>query len=297
MKALRNAVLSVLTLTTLAACGQNGPVGINAAAKVVSNAGAMAAGGLKDRTFDYGWDRYKQTQAPKARLTKMPRQGLLPTRVDLRDKCAPVYNQGKLGACTAFAMGKGMRETMQRTANEKVAPLSALFLYFEEREKMGTRWKDSGATITDGMAVLKDKGIATDESWPYSDNFLKFRLKPSKAAYQTATEYKVHETSQVGTIDDVRAALAKGQSVAFGFLVYESFGRVGADGVMPMPHPEQGEKILGGHAVLAVGYDDQKRQLIVRNSWSAAWADKGYFYMPYEFAGNKECADDFWTAN
>ena len=295
MKALRTALFGLMTVSTLAACGQTGPAGIGGA-KVVSNGGANAFGksGIAGRKLDYGWDRYKQVFAPKAKPVKMPRQGLLPTKVDLRDKDAQVYDQGNLGACTAFAMGKGMREHMQRANNERVTGLSALFLYFEERVKMGTRWQDSGATITDGMAVLKDKGIATDEAWPYSTNFLKFRLKPSKDAYATAGEFKVKETVQLGSLDDVRAALAKGQTVAFGFLVYQSIGQVGRDGVMPMP--AAGEQPVGGHAVLAVGYDDQKRQLIVRNSWGAGWGDKGYFYMPYDFAANKERADDFWTS-
>ena len=292
MKALRTALFGLMTASTLAACGQAGPVGVGGA-KVVSNGGANVAS-IGGRKLDYGWARYKQVFAPKAKPVKMPRQGLLPTKVDLREKDPQVYDQGKLGACTAFAMGKGMREHMQRENDERVTGLSALFLYYEERVKMGTRWQDSGATITDGMAVMKDKGVATDEAWPYSTNFLKFRLTPSKAAYTTAAEFKVKETAQLGSIDDVRAAIAKGQTVAFGFLVYESFGRVGRDGVMPMP--AAGEQPMGGHAVLAVGYDDQKRQLIVRNSWSAAWGDKGYFYMPYDFAGDKEKADDFWTA-
>lgn len=294
MKALRTTLFALLTVSTLAACGQAGPAGIGSGAQVVSNGGAHVMKGPGGRKLDYGWDRYKKVFAPKARPAKMPRQGLLPTRVDLRDKQAAVYDQGKLGACTAFAMGKGMREHMQRANDERLTGLSALFLYYEERVKMGTRWQDSGATITDGMTVLKEKGIATDEAWPYATNFLKFRLKPSKGAYGTAAEFKVKETAQLGALDDVRAVLAKGQSVAFGFLVYESFGQVGRDGVMPMPKP--GEQIQGGHAVLAVGYDDQKRHLIVRNSWSAAWGDKGYFYMPYDFAANKEQADDFWTA-
>ena len=63
-----------------------------------------------------------------------------------------------------------------------------------------------------------------------------------------------------------------------------------------MPVPAASEKLLGGHAILAVGYDDAKKALIVRNSWSAAWGDHGYFYMPYEVAGNSAASTDFWTA-
>ena len=44
--------------------------------------------------------------------------------------------------------------------------------------------------------------------------------------------------------------------------------------------PTQQEQMLGGHAVLIVGYKDDTRQFIVRNSWSANWGLSGYFLMP-----------------
>jgi C1A family cysteine protease len=56
---------------------------------------------------------------------------------------------------------------------------------------------------------------------------------------------------------------------------------VAANGELPLP--TKGEDIVGGHAVVCVGYDDAKQAFIVRNSWGTGWGDKGYFYMPYEF--------------
>jgi C1A family cysteine protease len=93
----------------------------------------------------------------------------------------------------------------------------------------------------------------------------------------------------------IKNVLALSKSpVLMGMTVYNSFesDSVAKTGVMPMPF--KGDKVLGGHAVLAVGYDDSKSVLIVRNSWGASWGDKGYFYMPYAFV-NKGFASDFWT--
>jgi C1A family cysteine protease len=243
------------------------------------------------RKLGYDWSRYQKVQARKAHPQHLIRQGLRAAKMDLRSQQAPIYDQGQLGSCTAFAIAKGLRESLQRKNGEEQLPLSALFQYYETRARLGSVNQDSGGTITDGVAVLKEVGAAPDTAWPY--DIAKFKLKPPAQAYSAAGSHKIHESTQLASLDDVKSAIASGQPVAFGFLVYRSMMSVGANGVMPMPKP--GEKVLGGHAVLAVGYDDEKKQLIVRNSWGEKWGDHGYFYMPYEFVTEDNTAD-FWTA-
>jgi C1A family cysteine protease len=53
--------------------------------------------------------------------------------------------------------------------------------------------------------------------------------------------------------------------------------------------------MLGGHAVLAVGYDDNAQRFIVRNSWGRRWGIAGYFTMPYAYLADDNLAADFWT--
>ena len=79
----------------------------------------------------------------------------------------------------------------------------------------------------------------------------------------------------------------------FGIMLYESFDsdKTTKTGIVSMPL--KNEKDNGGHAVLAVGYNDESQCLIVRNSWGEEWGDKGYFYLPYEYA--EKLADDFWV--
>ncbi len=62
-----------------------------------------------------------------------------------------------------------------------------------------------------------------------------------------------------------------------------------------MPMPKSGENPIGGHAVLAVGYDNEDRVFIVRNSWGEGWGDAGYFYMPYAYLLDDNLSDDLWT--
>jgi C1A family cysteine protease len=247
-----------------------------------------------ERKFGYDVERYRTQLAPKAHLEHWAARAKRPAKVDERPWCAPIYEQGNLNSCTAFAMGKGLREHLQRKQGEAVAPLSALWLYYRERVHMGPSYvpRDCGANLVDGMYVLEHEGNAPDALWPYK--LRNFAVAPPEAATAAAGEQKVHQARQLAGFEDVKNALADGHPVAFGFLVMENIKRIGPDGVLPMP--QDGDSVLGGHAVLAVGYDDARQLLIVRNSWGAEWADHGYFYMPYAFVTAGSYTMEWWTA-
>jgi C1A family cysteine protease len=95
----------------------------------------------------------------------------------------------------------------------------------------------------------------------------------------------------------LRASLAAGLPFTFGFTVYESFEseQVAETGVVPMP--KSNEQIVGGHCVVAVGYDTPSRRFIVRNSWGDGWGDKGYCYLPWAFftMSQNSLASDIWN--
>ncbi len=94
----------------------------------------------------------------------------------------------------------------------------------------------------------------------------------------------------------MRSCLAEGFPFVFGFTVYEAFesATVAKSGVLNMPGPK--EKVMGGHAVMGVGYDNAARRFIIRNSWGTDWGQKGYFTMPYDYLSpDKNLSDDFWT--
>jgi len=107
-----------------------------------------------------------------------------------------------------------------------------------------------------------------------------------------ATKDKAVQYESIQTLGDLKDAIASNLSVVFGFTVYESFESqaVAQTGVMPMP--KKSEAVVGGHAVLAVGYSDAKGHVIVRNSWGASWGDHGYFYMPYQYLTGSKASSD-----
>lgn len=214
--------------------------------------------------------------------------------VDLRPSCPDVYDQGHLGSCTANAIGfcYHFDELKQKEAQPFIP--SRLFIYYNERNLEGHVSEDSGAEIHDGIQVIHSLGVCSENDWPY--NIDKFKEKPSNNCYTSALSHKTIDYRAISQkLDQLKSALIEGFPVVFGFSVYESFEseEVAKTGIMPIPKPD--EKLLGGHAVALVGFDNIKKVFIVRNSWGSGWGDNGYFYMPYDFIINPNMASDFWT--
>jgi C1A family cysteine protease len=97
------------------------------------------------------------------------------------------------------------------------------------------------------------------------------------------------------TLGQLKGCLASGFPVVFGFVVYESFESQEVASTGQAQVPPAGEKQLGGHAVLAVGYDEDLQRFIVRNSWGRKWGMQGYFTLPYPYFLQDTLSGDFWT--
>jgi C1A family cysteine protease len=246
------------------------------------------------RIARYGW----VPDLPDARdqLFAAPPQTLvgLPGSVDLRDRCPKeVYDQGQLGSCTANAIGAAFEYCLLAQHASDFMP-SRLFVYYNERAIEGTVASDSGAQIRDGIKSVAKQGVCPETEWPY--DISTFTDQPPARCYTDAQQHLVTTYQRIPRmLNQFKGCLANGFPFVFGFTVYDSFeGRdVARTGVVPMPGA--GEKVLGGHAVLAVGYDDSQQRMLVRNSWGDGWGMGGYFTMPYAYFTERSLSSDFWT--
>ncbi len=219
--------------------------------------------------------------------------GVLPPQVDLRPACPPVYDQGQLGSCTANAIAGAIQFDRMKEHKPNFVP-SRLFIYYNERVIEGTVNTDSGAMIRDGIKSVAKQGDVPETEWPY--DIAKFAEKPPQKVYNDAKKYKVIQYQRVSrNFIQMKGCLASGYPFVFGFSVYESFEsqQVAQTGQVNMPGPNEQE--IGGHAVLAVGYDDAQQRFIVRNSWGTDWGMAGYFTMPYTYLTDPNLSDDFCT--
>jgi C1A family cysteine protease len=229
--------------------------------------------------------------------------------VDLRPWCSPIENQGALGSCTANA-GVGVVEYFERRAFGKHIDASRLFLYKVTRNLL--HWTgDTGAFLRSTMSALVLFGVSPEEYWPYV--IADFDKEPPAFCYAFAQSYQAinyYRLDPPGTplnalLTQIKTYLAAGLPSMFGFTVYNSISQATTTGKIPFP--AAGERILGGHAVVAVGFDDALKikntnpgglettgALLIRNSWGTGWGSGGYGWLPYEYV-LRRLAVDWWS--
>jgi C1A family cysteine protease len=242
----------------------------------------------------YGWAPDLPDQRDHLYSAPQPVLAKLPPKKDLRSGCPPVYDQGQLGSCTANAIS-GAIQFEQKKQGVTIFGPSRLFIYYNERDMEGTVNSDAGAQIRDGVKSVATLGVCPETEWPYDIN--KFADKPMPECYTDATKCEAvgYQRLDSSNLNQLKGCIASGFPFVFGFTVYDAFEsqEVAKTGVLNMPGPK--EKVQGGHAVLAVGYDDAAQRFTVRNSWGKDWGIKGYFTIPYSYLTTTDLADDFWT--
>lgn len=214
----------------------------------------------------------------------------LGTKVDLRQFCSHVEDQRTLGSCGPNAVVGGL-ELLEIERGDKFVDLSRLFVYYNARAAMQETDQDNGSYIRDVMNSLSTFGTCSELEWPY-DTSAAF-TRPSWKSYRDAYAHRINKFYKIFTIGDdriaeIESALRARCPVVFGTNVFESFYHCTGTVVMP------GGNLLGGHALLIVGFDSDSKFFIVRNSWGTSWGDVGYCYMPYEYLDAAN-SDDFWA--
>ncbi|MFA5044292.1 MAG: C1 family peptidase [Kiritimatiellia bacterium] len=268
--------------------------------------------------YTLGWlpDVPDTRDIPFAAVFRVPRK--LPARADLRAGCSPVEDQGNLGSCTAQALVGALEflelralpspsdkskiinqapperfaQASQKSAISRFRDLSRLFVYYNERAAGGTVQEDSGAMLRTGIKTLKALGVCREALWPYEID--RFTVKPTAACFTEAADHQVTAYQRLNALVEMKACIAMGLPFVFGFAVYEHVMSATVVRTGNIRLPRKGERMLGGHAVMAVGYDDTTKTILWRNSWGAAWGRDGYGQMPYAYVESRELSDDFW---
>jgi C1A family cysteine protease len=234
----------------------------------------------------------------------------LPASKTLRSWCSPIEDQGDLGSCTAHA-AVGMLEYFERKSFGKYTNASRMFVYKTTRNLMKVTG-DTGAYLRSVMGALTLFGAPPESYYPY--DISKFDDEPSAFLYSYAQNYQAISyfrldppgTSNASLLNQIKTNLNSNIPAMFGFTVYDSYGQTDRNGGC-FPFPVRTESIVGGHAIMAVGYDDTKKiknlnsgstettgALMIRNSWGSSWGDGGYGWLPYDYV-TKGLTSDWWS--
>lgn len=226
----------------------------------------------------------------------------LPPFIDPRNTAPPPPTQNDTGSCTGCG-GSYLMDFLLRHQGLQPIVGSRYFLYYNERRVEGSIAEDSGATIRDQMKMLAQFGIPLEAMWPY-DKSLMFN-EPGPAVYEAAMKHQLLEYAGVPLdAQQIMGAVAEGLPVSFGFQVFNGYENFPSGGTGIVPMPRSGERPLGGHNNVIVGYDDTRARygstlFLVANWWNdrannRPWGLDGYCWMPDAFITNPKYCADFW---
>jgi len=200
----------------------------------------------------------------------------LPKKVDYTAKLSPVRDQGDEGTCVSFACASGMKEYQEILDYAKLVELSPRFIY-SECKKIDGMPESEGTTLRAAMQVLNKNGVCQEKFWPYKPHQTN---KAKKGFSSNAKKFRIKTYARILNLNELRLSLANKGPCVIGIQVFEGMMKT-KTGIVPMPKKK--EYALGGHAICPVGYDDKKKQVKFKNSWSEKWGKKGYGFLPYAY--------------
>lgn len=218
--------------------------------------------------------------------------------VDWTPYMSPVKDQGSFGSCVGFAVAAMKEFQEQKEHYEEVLAgktykrkqdnydLSEAWVYWNSKKI--DPWPESeGTSIRCAMRVLHKIGIPCEAGWEYDD---RFKGEPKSWAKLIAKWGLIDSYWRIEGIEELKVALNQ-QPVVIGIGCFEEIFNPN-NGVVP--YPANPDNIYGGHAICAVGYDEDKELVKFKNSWSTAWGDEGYGYLPYSYI--RDFMWDGWVA-
>jgi len=201
------------------------------------------------------------------------------------------YSQAKTSSCTSHA-AVGLNRFVNKREGLPATLPSRLFHYWVERRYEGTLAKDEGATIRSSMRVLANIGVCPEEDFP----FVKENLwnHPSDHCFKDAVQNMVKQYIRIDkTPYNLKQSLVDGYPFVFGMQIYSSFENDSVAKTGIVPYPVRSDKIVGGHAILCLDYDDEKDWYVIMNSWGKGWGDNGFCYIPQPVMHSALCDDCF----
>lgn len=249
--------------------------------------------------------RDKKFKNARKLLAEIPTD--IPKSVDYTSEMSPIKQQGKLGSCVAFAVcalkewqeqsehAREVKEGKIDHRDKRFYDLSEQWIYYMAK-KLDPWPNEEGTSIRYGMKVLEKIGVPVESGWEYNDEV---KGDPESWAHLVARWNTIKTYRRLNSLKEIRLALTL-SPVVIGVELFEEFMQVDRSGVVRWP--AQSWKSYGGHALCVVGYDNDREEFKIKNSWGPGWGDSGYGYLSYRYMNEYlwdawECDDYNVTKN
>lgn len=234
---------------------------------------------------------------PDSRDWDIDRMGLAaaePEEVDLLPPDFEIRDQRSSSSCVGQALAAAVTIREMR-AGIKTEPASALHPYYHARRMDSAVVRDTGARIRLAVKSMSKLGIPDEKYWSFK--LTKINRRPGWDAERYAHPRRggaYHGIFSYGAnrITAVRTALASGHPVVFGTQVARSFSPNDGPGVIDRPLSD--EALLGGHAMVLVGYETRPAEGVLfrcLNSWGARWRVGGTCWLTERYVSWERTRD------
>jgi len=215
--------------------------------------------------------------------------GPIPAKVDYSGQIH-IRDSGPEGSVVGQALATALDFQILK-ATQRDVRTSARYIYYASR-KVGKvdPSADTGARLQDGLDALRRDGAVEESVWPYKAG--KYNEQPP-AGLDHAERFHIDSVKQLHTLKEVKASLREDGPVVIGIPVFQGMMSPEAAKTGVVPLPKDREQVIGGHAVVIVGYDDDARRMKFANSWGTGWGEQGFGYLPYEYL--EKYMDDAWS--
>lgn len=239
-----------------------------------------------EKSPSYKWAIDNETPKKfRASLTS----SILDSQIDFSNEIPCIREQGDLGTCTAMSMVISLEYYYSKIKGQ-VMHFSPLFVYYNERRLTQTIEEDIGASLTDAIQAITIFGACQEATWPYIDDKIKFKEKPSAEAYNEPRQIfkglSFKHTKLSNDVALIKYYLSQKNPVLCGINVFPSLEteEIEKTGIIPMPSNH--EVPIGAHAITLVGYNDTTQRFKFVNSWGNEWGQEGVGEVPYDYISN-----------
>ncbi|MBQ46449.1 MAG: hypothetical protein CMP10_02965 [Zetaproteobacteria bacterium] len=274
--------------------------------------------GKKMKLLPFQADNFNRSESLGATLS------FLPETVNLTQKQTSVKDQGNRGSCAYFTASALMEFSLRDYyGDDRDINVSEEYLIYRNKGVDGYTAGGDGSRLGLNLRSWQSGGFMLEEDMPYTHSWFSRGLpcesyildnpRTPDACYSHLGPNNLQRTKIIKpedfdievqpiepALESVMAELASGQAVTISVPVNQN-GWSAKTGVAEHNQDLQEECLLkkdlcGGHTVLLVGYDQNKRELLFKNSWGESWGKSGYGTMSFDFFNTWSYRGGYFTA-